>query len=265
MIQVVSRVLCMLRKCVFISALVILVMPVETGFAQQRQYTTNLNGWYMYVGDHKFSNHWGVHLEAQFRRNEVITNPQQLLLRTGLNFHFNPQVFVTLGYCFVETYPYGEFPVKSTFPEHRLWQQLQFKNTHGSLEWISRFRMEERFSNLPVLTTDTTYQPGDAVYTNRFRLLNRFSVPFNGKIIEDKSFYISVYDEIFIGFGKNVGLNLIDQNRAYMAIGYKIPGVGRLEIGYLNQLVVKSDGIKIENNHTLQLGLSSVISFKKEG
>jgi len=32
----------------------------------------------------------------------------------------------------------------------------------------------------------------------------------------------------------------------------------------MNQLVVKSDGVKIENNHTLQVGFISNIDFRKK-
>lgn len=230
-------------------------------YAQNRTVRSNTNGWYMYFGDHKFSDKWGVHLEAQFRRNQVIKNGQQLLLRTGLNYHLSDAAFVTLGYCFVETYPYGAFPVKASFPENRIWQQLQVKNKMGIIEWVSRFRLEQRFSKIPVLNA-SVYEPGDAVYTNRFRLLNRASIPFKGKSIQDRSLYVSVYDEFFVNFGKHVTANIFDQNRAYLALGYKIPKVGRLELGYMNQLLFKFDGIKVENNHTLQLGILSTIEFR---
>jgi MFS superfamily sulfate permease-like transporter len=224
--------------------------------------TQNNNAWFMYFGDHKFSKNMGIHLEAQLRRADLGKNPQQLLLRTGLNYHFLPQVTGTIGYCFVETYPYGDFPVKSAFPEHRIWEQIQLKHQLNQIEWINRLRLEQRFSKLPILEGNS-YEPGDAMYTNRARILNRASIPFKGKSIQDKSIYISAYDELLINFGKNVAANLFDQNRAYIALGYKIPHIGRLETGYLYQAIQKSDGVKIENNHTFQLGLSSTIDFYK--
>jgi Protein of unknown function (DUF2490) len=228
-----------------------------------REYTNNSTAWFMYFGTHKIADKWSLHLEGQIRRSEGLANPQQFLLRGGVNYHINPQATVTVGYAFIETYPYGGFPVKSIFPENRLWEQLQLKHQVGNFEWISRFRLEQRYVNSPVLV-GTVYKAGDAVYTNRFRLLNRFSIPFNGKTIVDKSFYLSVYDEFMINFGKNVQYNLFDQNRIYVALGYKLPKVGRLEVGYLNQLLVKSDGKKIENNHTVQVGLSCNLDFKKK-
>ncbi len=217
----------------------------------------------MYFGNHKLSEKWGLHLEAQFRRHDFGVNWQQLLLRTGINYYANANTTLTAGYCFVNTYPYGEFPVKATFPENRIWEQVQLKNQNGRFEIINRYRLEQRFVNTPTLQ-DGVYKPGDAVYSNRFRPMTRVSIPFKGKEIVDKSFYVSVYDEIFVNFGKHVGYNILDQNRAYIAFGYRIPKLGRLEVGYLNQLVFKSDGIKVENNNTIQIGLSSSINFYKK-
>jgi hypothetical protein len=225
-----------------------------------RKTTINNNSWFMYFGDHKVSSKWGLHLETQLRRNSFLKNPQQLLLRTGINYHFNANAFATVGYCFVETYPYGEYTAKATFPENRFWEQCQVKNPLGKLEMVSRFRLEQRFIKQSVLINNV-YKPGDAVFQNRMRLLNRFSLPFKGKTIADRSFYISVYDEVMFNFGKKVAYNVFDQNRAYGAIGYKIPKLGRLELGYMQQLSFKSDGVKVENNHTLQIGLSSTLDF----
>jgi hypothetical protein len=231
-------------------------MPVFS----QRQTTTNLNAWYMYFGDHKISDQFGIHLEAQWRRNGLVNTPMQLLLRPGINYTFSSTVFATIGYGFIETHPYGDFAVPASFPEHRIWEQLQFKNQQGIFEWISRFRLEQRFSKLPVMSDDT-FKPGNAVYTNRFRLFNRFSIPFNGRTITDHSLYVSVYDEIMINFGNNVGNNIFDQNRAYIAVGYKYPKLGKIELGYLHQQIFKTDGIKVENNNTIQLSLISNIPF----
>lgn len=225
--------------------------------------TKNFNSWLVYSGDHKFSKKWGIHLDVQWRRNKFFTDPQQIVIRTGINHHFNNQVVVTAGYAFAESYPFGEFPIAATFTENRIWEQVQLKNQLSSVEWSSRYRLEQRFSHLPV-RTGNAYKSGPSVYTNRMRILNRFSLPLKGKVIEDRSFYISAYDEVFINFGKNVGYNILDQNRAAFSLGYKIPNAGRVEVGYLYQLSMKSDGIKIENNHTLQIAFYSTFNFFKE-
>lgn len=250
-------------KKVFLISFALTQFVVFLGQSPLRNIQSNNTGWFMYFGDHKFAEHWGIHLEAQFRRNEIVAKPLQLLLRTGVNYHFAPNAFATAGYCYVHTSPYGVFPAKSGFPENRFWEQLQVKSQAGRIEMITRLRLEQRFSKIPVEQSTGEYAPGDDVYTNRARVLVRLSVPFKGKTIEDKSLYFSCYDEAFVNFGENVQANIFDQNRAYAALGYKFPKWGKLEIGYMNQMIVKSDGVKVENNHTLQVGFSSTLDFRK--
>lgn len=229
----------------------------------KREYTNNNNGWFMYIGNHKLSDKWGLHLEAQWRRYDIVLHNQQLLLRGGINYYWNAQVSLTAGYCYVVTYPYGALAAKAMFPENRIWEQLNIKTEIGAVEIINRFRLEQRYVNAVVLK-DAGYEPGDAIYTNRVRWMNRYSVPFKGKKIEERSFYASFYNEIYINFGKNVAYNIFDQNRAYLALGYRIPKLGRLEVGYLHQLIIRGDGVKVEQNHTLQVGLTSSIEFRKK-
>jgi hypothetical protein len=101
--------------------------------------------------------------------------------------------------------------------------------------------------------------------------MNRFSMPFKGKKIVDKSLYFSFYNEIMIGFGKHIGTNFFDQNRAYIALGYAIPSIGKLEIGFLEQTLFKNSELntrgqieqKIENNHTVQVGLTIALDYTK--
>ena len=51
----------------------------------------------------------------------------------------------------------------------------------------------------------------------------------------DKTLYAAVFDEVFIGFGKNVNANVFDQNRIGILLGYKLNKRFSLEGGYLNQ------------------------------
>ena len=110
-----------------------------------RVWDFNNNGWYMYFGDHQVRDKWGVHLEGQWRRNDVITNWQQLLLRPGVNYQMKENWMLTLGYAYVKTHPYGEHPIAHAFPEHRLYQQLLVKQRVGATRLQHRFRLEQRF------------------------------------------------------------------------------------------------------------------------
>lgn len=247
----------------FIILIVTVGMSINVSSQSIRKTASHFNTWFMYFGSHKIASKWGIHLEGQLRKTKIYSDNQQILFRTGINYHLTTHTFFTFGYAYIYTYPYGEFPVKSKFPENRFWQQMQIKSQVGRFEMISRFRLEQRWLKLPTQQIDV-FLPGDPVYQNRFRILNRFSLPVKGKTILDKSWYITVFDEVMVSFGKNVGFNIFDQNRLYVGLGYKMPGLGKLELGYLSQILIKSNGTQVENNKTLQIGLSSTLDFYKK-
>lgn len=225
-----------------------------------RQWADQQNAWFFYLGDHKISDRWGVHLEGQVRRAEVIRKWQQLLLRGGVNWHPHEKAFFTLGYAIVDTHPYGEFPVAYRFPEHRIYQQLQMRDVIGIFEFQHRFRLEQRW-----LATGGIGEldPGAWRYFNRARYFFRTTVPLQGKTIDDKEFFLSAYDEVFVSFGEQVQGNVFDQNRLYFVLGYRFGKAGRIEAGYLNQCLAKTDGKRYERNHTLQVGWFSNAPFYK--
>ena len=258
----------MKNKLIHIPFILLLVWSFPQNSKSQntvlRKNGNNQNGWLMYFGTLKLNQKWSVHTEAQLRRSEYFSQPQQLLLRIGLNHHFSHGLLATIGYGYIETYPYGIFPVQVQFSEHRLWQQVQHKSSLGGWEWINRLRLEQRWVNLPIADSLAAYHEGSDVFSNRFRLMNRVSIPLFDKKINDGGFYLSFYDEIFVQFGKNVKYNLFDQNRLYGAIGYQWSQAVRLEAGCLLQTLYKPDGIRVEQNHTLQLGLTTTFSLKNK-
>jgi hypothetical protein len=213
------------------------------------------NSWIMYFGNHPLNAHWGIHLELQARRADLLDIPQQWLLRNGLHYYVNPNSTLTAGYCRVETYPYGAYPTPAPFPENRIWEQWQLTEIRGRAEIIHRFRLEQRWVNSPV-PVDGGFAPGTAVYSNRFRSLHRFSFPLKIPHGKPAKWRVSCYNEMMVSFGKNVQLNVFDQNRAYAALGRQFTKWGRIELGYMNQILIKADGKKTEMNHTLQLAWS---------
>ncbi|MBU3676880.1 MAG: DUF2490 domain-containing protein, partial [Chitinophagaceae bacterium] len=234
--------------------LLILSLGVSKDALAQRVHANQAHAWFAYTTQIKLNQHLGVHIEGQWRREALGLKPQQLLLRGGLMYNILPNLQATLGYAFVQTSPYGAFPAKCAFSENRLWEQLQTKNSYKAWDTWLRLRLEQRFSNLPVATA-SGYEPGDAVYTNRMRIMNRWNHPLWKTRNKEHTLYISLYDELFINFGKNVANNLLDQNRLAGMFGYTLTPHTNIELGYLLQTVVKSSGVQVENNHTVNLTL----------
>jgi hypothetical protein len=224
-----------------------------------RTHTTNTNAWFMYFGNHKFSERWGVHAEIQARRHEIISEPQQLLFRAGVDYYSKANNRVTIGYAFVETYPYGEFAVPNAFPEHRTWQQFLTTQTLGNFKLSHRYRLEQR-----LIGNAATGKFEDGRYENRMRYMARGVVNLSKK---ERPAYLAMYDEIFINFGKDVGYNLFDQNRIYAAIGIPLNANVKIEFGYLHQTVLlrtldAGGRNRIENNNTFQLAMYSTVPFR---
>jgi hypothetical protein len=163
---------------------------------------------------------------------------------------------VAAGYAYVHTYPYGDNPAREDFPEQRTYQQLQIRDNHGRFILQHRFRLEQRWIKFA--------GADDYTYLNRARYQFRTTLPLQGATLEDKEFYLGLYDEVFLNFGPNVTNNIFDQNRAYAAVGYRFHKDATLEVGYLHQHVAQRNGIWFENNHTLQVGLTYNLDFRKK-
>lgn len=221
-----------------ILTLVILFCCLLNGIAQNTRISNhNTIGWYTYTGTFNLSSKWGIHTEYQWRRDNFITNWQQSLLRTGINFYANKKLTLRLGYAWVETYPYGEIPLNKfgkTFTEHRIYQMALITDKIGLVDISHRFMLEQRF--VGAFATAETKKEDTWNYMNRLRYMARLQIPFK-KNATVKFPYAVVYDEIFIGFGKNVGENIFDQNRMGILLGYKFSNTINIEAGYLSQIV----------------------------
>jgi hypothetical protein len=254
------------RKLTFIVAALgaFLIFQTQFTFAQTRVHSRNEHAWFMYFGNHKISERFGLHLEGQLRRANFVTDPQQLLLRGGVDYYFKNQNRFTFGYAFVRTFPYGDFPVPQSFPEHRVWQQFLTTQTFGQTKLSHRYRLEQRF-----IGNASTGEMSGGRYENRAR----YMLKATHALTKDwkKPLFVAAYDEIFINFGKDVAFNIFDQNRLYGAVGVSASKTLKIELGYLYQLVqLRSlsdvNGTmrnRIEDNHTLQVALFSTLAFNK--
>lgn len=212
----------------------------------------NAHGWYNYFGDHPVADSkWGIHLEGQYRRHDVVTKWQQLLLRPAINYDVKPSLTLTAGYAYAHTYSYSDLsaPFRAT-NENRLWEQVQYRYKAGRASLSTRVRFEERFLGSSV--------PGQGFrYENRLRTWEQVTVPISKKT------YFTGYDEVWFYVKPYVSKSSFDQNRAYAALGYRLNPSLRLEVGYMNQALRQRSGLVLESNHTLMVSLYSNARFKR--
>ncbi len=178
--------------------------------------------WYMYFGMNRVSERWSIHTEAQFRYFETSDNFNQLLLRTGGNYHINNNAIATLGYAFIETDPtFLESPSRANLKEHRIFQQFILTNKVWEFLFEHRYRLEQRFISQTNVLSNPEQDLSRTEHRARYRL--QMMVPLT------KTLFLNFYDELFI----NLQDNLFDQNRLYGAFGIHITKNSSVQFGYL--------------------------------
>lgn len=224
------------KKLVF-SFLIYLIL--NTAMAQNNRLQIKEDiGWYNYFGTFKLTGKLGIYTEYQWRRDNIITDWQQSLLRVGLNYQVNKGVLLRAGYGWIETFNYGEIPINSfgkDFTEHRIFQMAQLSHAENKLSFSHRFMLEQRFVgkySSPALNQEDSYP-----LLHRMRYMFRMQAPIVASAMGDKIPYWAMYNEVFIGFGENVQANVFDQNRIGLLLGYQWNKNYRLEAGYLNQIL----------------------------
>jgi hypothetical protein len=195
--------------------ILVFLMLIAFGHAKgQNTGEDEWGAWYMYFGTNRVAEKWSVHTEAQFRFYETGSNFNQLLLRTGMNYHINPEAIATFGYAFIDTdTSFEDTPDEINDKEHRLFQQFILKNKVGEFHFEHRYRLEQRFLDFGGAT--------DTQHRARYRL--QVTLPLTN------TFFLNVYDEVFL----NLQDQVFGQNRLYGAVGVHITENSSLQVGYL--------------------------------
>ncbi|MEZ0538609.1 DUF2490 domain-containing protein [Fibrella arboris] len=223
-----------------ITALLCLLSGTVDG--QNRVLDHNTIGWYTYNGDHTISKNWSIHTEYQWRRIDLIRTWQQSLARLGVNRSLNEQVKIGGGFTYFTTFPYGRYPQADAgvpYAERRIHEDIQFISKYGKLDITQRFRLEQRW--LATLSDQNPRNVADWEFQNRIRYQMAGELPLSGPTIDDGEVYMTFFDEVFIGFGRNVGQNIFNQNRISVGLGYQFRDNVQLELNYLNQVVQHAD------------------------
>ncbi len=177
--------------------------------------------WYMYFGMNRVSEKWSIHTEAQLRYYETSRNFNQLLLRTGANYHINPNAIATAGYAYIGTDPSfeGFESLVNKISEHRIFQQFILKNKVWEFLFEHRYRLEQRF--ITVENENSPFFDDRTEHRARYRI--QMTLPLTD------TFFLNFYDELFI----NLQDNLFGQNRLYGALGVHITENSSLQLGWL--------------------------------
>jgi len=232
----------------------------------QKQIVTQSNAWATYTGNHRLSDRWGFYTEYSWRRSGLaFDNWMQSLSRVAVDYYTKSGAQLSVGYAFIGFYKYGAQPIAYPRNEHRTFLQLITNQQLGRFYTSNRFRYEQRWLQNKTLQ-DGAYALNDDdpfIYNNRLRYRYGVNVPITKKTMEDNTLFFVMTDEVFINAGKQIKLNVFDQNRFITGLGWRFDKNRNVQIGYMNQYIVKSDAKKAERNNTLNVILNWGIDFRK--
>jgi len=98
-------------------------------------------------------------------------------------------------------------------------------NQLGRTVWQQRLRLEQRWLNAVGFS-------GPWTYLNRIRVLQRLNIP-----LKSKRWYVYAWDDLFIGFGRNVPQDVFDQNRLSAVLGWNGVKAVKWELGIFQQIL----------------------------
>lgn len=209
--------------------------------------TNELSGWAGWFHTQKFSPRWGASFDAQFRSAHHAAFLKNVLLRPSANYYLSKNKHIDLGYAYIATN--GRSGEARTFrPENRMFEQFIVSHKAGfNTQLTHRFRLEQRFLG------QTATQPD--YFAQRFRYFVRGVIPLNNDSVFTKGTFLALQNEAFANVQNKAKVNrhTFDQNRAYMAMGYRLNKMIDVEAGYLNQYIKQVEGYTL--NHVVQFAL----------
>jgi len=234
-----------LKQKLSVLLVLLFIVPATKLYAQDNQFS----GWAALFHSQRLSEHWGYSFDGQFRSHDELSYLKHVLLRPSANYYFANNKVAALGYAYIATNGRTATGDKTFRPEHRIWQQYTYSHKLGKhIAVAHRFRLEQRFLG------QTANNKNDDYFSQRFRYFVRGVIPFkNDSAVFSKGPFLALQNEVFVNLqNKNkVNKHFFDQNRAYVAIGYRVSKMFDVETGYLNQYIKQAESYTL--NHVAQL------------
>ncbi len=231
-------------KKILLFAAMLLIMASGKLYAQT-QYQNS--GWFMFLNNTKFNDKWGLQFDLQIRSADDWGYVRNTLVRPALQYFINDKSNVALGYLWQTTQQRLIGSNNISLNEHRIFEQYIYNHKISSVFASHRFRLEQRF--IERLNNEN-------LFSQRFRYFFRLIQPLQKtQPAFTKGAFVALQNEIFLNLQNKSELNnsVFDQNRAYLAVGYRFSKKFDLEAGYMNQA---SHGISNNTiNNIIQLAV----------
>ncbi|MFF5383237.1 DUF2490 domain-containing protein [Pedobacter suwonensis] len=212
-------------KKMLLSAVMVLIMASGKLYAQTQHQNS---GWFMFLNNTRFNDKWGLQFDFQARSADDWGYVRNTLVRPALQYFISNKSNVALGYLWQTTTTEMTGSADLTLHEHRIFEQYIYNHKLSSVFASHRFRVEQRFIG----------RTGEDVFSQRFRYFVRLIQPLKKtQPAFTKGAFVALQNEVFLNLQNKSKINnsVFDQNRLYLAAGYRFSKQLDLEAGYMNQ------------------------------
>jgi len=194
--------------------------------------TKENGGWLFLSHTQKLSEKFDLLADVQLRTANHYSYLSTLLLRGAVQYHFNDQHAIAAGYAYKGDWEKEEENKLYQF-ENRIYEQYTFKFQLKRTEMMFRTRLEQRF-----IKEETT------VFAQRGRVLISAQIPLAANNDFTQGLYGKLQDELFMNLQNKAKVNhsFLDQNRPFIAVGYRWSKKIDTEIGYMQWFQREDDG-----------------------
>ena len=224
-----------------------------------KEIRSSTGSWLGLYTKYHFNNRWSYYGEYHFRRKNGLKDMGQIYLRLGATFKLTQYLDLTAGFV----NPYYWAPDQSNpnmdkiVPQFRLWEQAVLATPFYYIKVLHQLRLEQRYRR--------DYIKGSPwELTHRFRYKLSMYIPLNNRELKPKTVFLSLYDEIFIQAGKTIVYNHLEDNRAFLGLGYKLNENLQIQAGYMNSW--RHDGAPwmYESRHIFRFNIFHQMDLKKD-
>ena len=222
----------------------------------EKKIKTSNGVWLGVYTKYHFNEKWAYYGEYHIRMREGMGEMAQVYLRFGATYKIAKYLDFTAG--IVNPYYWAPNPevenVDKVVPQYRFWQQGVLATPFDHIKVLHQLRVEQRWRRDYVKRS--SFQ-----LTHRFRYKLTVYIPLNHKDFGPNTFFLALYEEIFMQAGKPIVYNHLEDNRAYIGFGYNLNKALQFHAGYMNSYRHDKAPFNYESRNILRFSIIHHLDF----
>lgn len=200
-----------------------------------------------YAGINQLNKIVGIQYDAQIKNLFLPDNNFNINARVGAVFYIKSYILGAVGYGYSFTDPTSDKIFGSKTSEHRIWEQMAFRQKTRAVFMEHRIRFEHRFIH------NLTTQQHSIAHRGSYRFQTLF--PLYTISPHLRHIFIAANDEVTIGL-KSKTTDLFEGNQFYAGIGYQFRPNVNIQLGYVNNFSPVKWTTRGFVTHAIQLSIA---------